>query len=64
MMVFYVLDIWKQTELIFEDFLHLEERESPYLSIHRMVKITYAVNQSETDERTLGAKRKPTFTMP
>lgn len=53
MMVFYVMDIWKQTELIFEDFLHLEERESPYFPIHTMVKITYAVHQSEKQMKGL-----------
>lgn len=36
MRVFYVMDIWKQVGLIFEDFLHPKERESPYIPIHRM----------------------------
>lgn len=57
MMIFYVMDIWKQTELIFEDFLHLEERESPYLPIYRMVKITYAAHQSEKQMKGLWGLR-------
>lgn len=30
MMNFYIMDIWKQTELILEDFLLPKERELPF----------------------------------